>query len=118
MKVQVYLCGKCHAYESDEENFRIFIDGKEVIHDTSVFEWCHDCKEYDQEKHCCHRWSKVIKQTIDEVTVRQGKWLRAYGDHEAFGVRPFYRYCSECNEATVFPYNYCPNCGADMRGEE
>lgn len=31
------------------------------------FEWCHDCKEYDQEKHCCHRWTKVIRQTIVEV---------------------------------------------------
>ena len=31
------------------------------------FEWCHDCKEYDQEKHCCHRWTKVIRQTVEEV---------------------------------------------------
>lgn len=31
------------------------------------FEWCHDCKEYDQEKHCCHRWTKVIRQTVKEV---------------------------------------------------
>lgn len=31
------------------------------------FEWCHDCKEYDQEKHCCHRWTQVIRQTIVEV---------------------------------------------------
>ena len=31
------------------------------------FEWCHDCKEYDQEKHCCHRWTKVIRQTVEEM---------------------------------------------------
>ena len=31
------------------------------------FEWCHDCKEYDQERHCCHRWTKVIRQTVEEV---------------------------------------------------
>ena len=31
------------------------------------FEWCTDCKEYDQEAHCCHRWNKVIKKTIDEM---------------------------------------------------
>lgn len=53
--------------------------------------------------------------TIDPV--RHGKWLKAYGDHEAFGIRPFYRYCSCCNEATVFPYNYCPKCGAKMDEE-
>ena len=31
------------------------------------FEWCTDCKEYDQEAHCCHRWNKVIKNTLVEV---------------------------------------------------
>ena len=31
------------------------------------FEWCHDCKEYDQEAHCCHRWSKQIRQTVEEL---------------------------------------------------
>ena len=38
------------------------------------FEWCHDCKEYDQEKHCCHRWTKVIRQTVEEVK-NHGKWI-------------------------------------------
>lgn len=31
------------------------------------FEWCDGCKEYDQEKHCCHRWSKVIRNTVTEM---------------------------------------------------
>lgn len=31
------------------------------------FKWCTDCKEYDQEKHCCHRWSKVIRNTVEEM---------------------------------------------------
>ena len=55
--------------------------------------------------------------TVDAEPVKHGKWLKAYGDHEAFGIRPFYRYCSCCNESTVFPYNYCPNCGARMDEE-
>lgn len=29
-------------------------------------EWCTDCKEYDQEKHCCPRWNRVIRQTLSE----------------------------------------------------
>ena len=63
-------------------------------------------------------WEAVDEApSVDAVPVRHGKWLKAYGDHEAFGVRPFYRYCSKCNEATVFPYNYCPNCGARMDEE-
>jgi hypothetical protein len=31
------------------------------------FEWCDTCKEYDQENHCCHRWSKVIRNTVEEM---------------------------------------------------
>jgi hypothetical protein len=35
------------------------------------FEWCSrgesPCKEYDQEKHCCHRWTKVIRRTVEEM---------------------------------------------------
>ena len=26
--------------------------------------------------------------------------------------------CSVCGRTTIAMYNYCPNCGADMRGEE
>ena len=35
------------------------------------FKWCTDCKEYDQEKHCCHRWSKVIRDTVEEMKQEQ-----------------------------------------------
>ena len=35
--------------------------------ESESFEWCTDCKEYDQEKHCCPRWNKVIKNTLVEV---------------------------------------------------
>ena len=45
---------------------------------------------------------------------KTGKWCKSYADHEAFGVRPFFRYCSCCNEITVHPYKYCPHCGAMM----
>ena len=29
-------------------------------------EWCHDCKEYDKEQHCCHRFTKVIRQAVED----------------------------------------------------
>jgi hypothetical protein len=35
--------------------------------EPQTFKWCTDCKEYDQEKHCCHRWSKVIRDTVEEM---------------------------------------------------
>ena len=36
------------------------------------FEWCNTCKEYDQEKHCCFRWSKVINKTAEELRASYG----------------------------------------------
>lgn len=35
--------------------------------EPKTFKWCDTCKEYDQEKHCCHRWSKVIRDTVEEM---------------------------------------------------
>ena len=35
--------------------------------ESQTFKWCTDCREYDQEKHCCHRWSKVIRDTVEEM---------------------------------------------------
>jgi len=32
-----------------------------------TFEWCHDCKEYDKDNYCCHRWSKAIRNTVEEL---------------------------------------------------
>lgn len=34
---------------------------------SEEFEWCTDCKEYDQEHHCCHRATKVIRKTVEEL---------------------------------------------------
>ena len=41
--------------------------GKVLEQEPQTFEWCTDCKEYDQEKHCCHRWSKAIRDTVEEL---------------------------------------------------
>ncbi len=54
--------------------------------------------------------------TADVAEVKHGKWINAYisGVHH-------YR-CTNCGEyieatwTSNFDYNYCPNCGADMRG--
>ena len=35
--------------------------------EPQTFKWCETCKEYDQEKHCCHRWSNVIRDTVEEM---------------------------------------------------
>ena len=45
--------------------------GKALEQEPQTFKWCTDCKEYDQEKHCCHRWSKVIRDTVEEMKQEQ-----------------------------------------------
>lgn len=42
--------------------------------EPQTFKWCTDCKEYDQEKHCCHRWSKVIRDTVEEMK-QEPRWI-------------------------------------------
>lgn len=39
------------------------------VSEQEEFEWCTDCKEYDPEKHCCHRFAKVIRRTVEEMKI-------------------------------------------------
>ena len=53
------------------------------------FEWCTTCREYDQEKHCCHRWTKVIRQTVKEI-------------REQYALEhPEIVHCDECRYAEI-----------------
>ena len=58
----------------------------------------------------------------DVVERKTGAWVETYGKYGNFRHQ-----CSECGEmfgmpfdfeGKYYPYNYCPNCGADMRGED
>ena len=39
----------------------------EALSDRPTDEWCTDCKEYDHEKHCCPRFNRVIRTTLNEA---------------------------------------------------
>ena len=71
-------------------------------------EWCLDCKEYDKEQHCCHRFTKVIRQAVEERRreLPDSKWIPVkenpkkpkyqfdtylvYTKYERFGVADFF----------------------------
>ena len=83
------------------------------------FEWCTDCKEYDQKAHCCHRFTKVIRQTVEELKAQpqrmRGRWepkIDRWGD--TLTLTEGYN-CSECHAWVDGKYSFCPWCGADMR---
>lgn len=80
----VHLCDSCqYTYVTcpSHGNDAVFGDGDGMYNicacnkyrpisaqpELEEFEWCHDCKEYDQEKHCCHRFTKVIRNTVEEL---------------------------------------------------
>ena len=46
----------------------------------------------------------------------RGKWVRTVlGSTNGYGTTVMYQ-CSECECISISKYNYCPKCGADMRG--
>lgn len=82
------------------------------------FEWCHDCAEYDQLQHCCHRWTKVIRNTVEELKEAQlerktGKWIR--NDNGTWS-------CDQCNswipDEQHYYARFCLHCGAKMEVAE
>lgn len=69
-----------------------------------------DCTKYD-----------TLKRMLEELTERKhGEWIKdrlCSTSGGTYGVRR----CSVCEhyfQDLVNEYNFCPNCGADMRGEQ
>lgn len=74
------------------------------IQSEESFEWCDGCKEYDQEKHCCHRFTKVIRQAVAEMKLvhcidcQYSEYDEVYKD----------RYCHYNGKAEVVDdYHFC-----------
>lgn len=55
----------------------------------------------------------VSQPTVDAVPVRHGKWV-----DDSNGIEGAWNYCSVCGEQAIDLYDYCPNCGADMREDD
>ena len=64
------------------------------------------------------KWIRVseVRESLSnmpsaEPERKTGKWI----DKNNEGV---WNYCSVCGEQAIDLYDFCPNCGADMRGEQ
>lgn len=71
-------------------------------------------------KKYCYPCREILKEINDAPTIEErktGKWMVSYLEHEAMGIRPKLLYCSECCQCIAYSTNFCPNCGADMKGE-
>lgn len=56
---------------------------------------------------------RMTIQHMPTIEPRKGKWSK-----EMIGATPYKYCCSKCNKYSRAMYDYCPNCGADMRGRE
>ena len=64
------------------EPLDIVFDAPTIEPEPHYDEWCTDCKEYNQERHCCPRWNKVIEQTIEDLKGADRKWILCVDGNE------------------------------------
>ena len=72
----------------------------------------------------CHqptpcKWKCIAIEELEDlpsVQPRTGKWRYRNGKPATIGMS-YSVICSECNLWSEYCTNFCPNCGADMRGE-
>ena len=64
-------------------------------------------------------WKEWVKALPSAEPVRHGKWIKADSQQYFRKHYPCFT-CSECGyrKDSQKKWNYCPNCGADMRGEK
>lgn len=100
------------------DTYHVYTNGTEMVPIFRMKQWF---EHISAQSDVAREIATIIENEKDMRVIgerKRGKWKKAYADHEAFGIRPFYRYCSACCSTTVFPYNFCPECGADMRDPE
>lgn len=60
---------------------------------------------------CVKYYAKYMVASAPTTEERKkGKWIDKSG-----GIEGAWNYCSVCGEQAIDLYDFCPNCGADMR---
>jgi hypothetical protein len=109
----------CYLTSEDNELIESAIEALSQESCYNPDEWCRTCSEYNQEKHCCPRYNKVIRNAVEEMketNIRTAEWV-LLDECSNSGY-----YCSECHKklvkegwsGTVKKIKYCPNCGCRM----
>ena len=80
-----------------------------------------DVREVDAILKCNKRIRNGIRllpsEPVGNSDTLKGKW-NVYEVANTEEEQPIAWECSECGEVVEVQYNFCPNCGADMRGEQ
>jgi hypothetical protein len=102
----------CYLTSEDNELIESAIEALSQESCYNPDEWCHDCSEYNQDKHCCPRFNKVIRNAVKEMKEpKMGHWI-----DDEFGSK-----CSWCGIHThldkfdkPMKLKHCSMCGARM----
>lgn len=70
--------------------------------------WLHDGDDY---RVCGLSEAEDAIERLPSADRPQGEWIDRSG-----GIEGAWNYCSVCGEQAIDLYDYCPNCGARMRG--
>ena len=88
--------------------FRFWQMGWLPAAEPGIDEWCTDCSEYDNERHCCPRWNRVIREALKDA---QPEIIRC-GDCKYFKVEhgwncSSYPICEVSPQRIITPDDYC-----------
>ena len=74
-------------------------------------EWCIDCRKPGIEQARC------MVHEAPTVEPKRGEWItKTRHEHWPSGKPYEADYCSVCKKRGSLEFDFCPNCGADMRG--
>ena len=87
-------------------------------------DWCNECPGFDRDDcfklsdETRKKWTEEIIKALPTVQPepKEGEWVQVSAQKYFTSASYFYR-CSVCGENNPRNTKYCPNCGADMRGE-
>lgn len=73
----------------------------------------------DEVKNVLLEVAKGVREipAADVVERKRGKWIHIPGGESEFDAGDSY-FCDQCSSLEWEDSNFCPNCGADMRGDE
>ena len=75
----------------------------------------------------CQYWVNLVRngtplteQMVERLERGRGRWISKGKETGALGIAYMVKECSCCGfrHSLVIPMDYCPNCGADMRGRQ
>ena len=96
---------------------QVYTNGTEFVPIYRMRQWFQHETERCED---CENFSKT-RLLIPQPERKKGKWIDAVLPNDSGGLQV--QVCNQCN--TFFPlaytgggHNFCPNCGADMRGDE